>query len=110
MKLLATGARCEVAGDQRQLVVIDDLYIERASLSANKANSPLQVDPDAVLASSVPRERLQVVAGRRSQKVQRHSSIQIAELLLGLLFERSEITMLSSRKKRLRFLALERLN
>src|SRR5829696_2900235 len=58
-------------------VVVHDLDVLRASLGPGKADAPLVVDPDAVLAPSVAAlERLQPVARRDTKVVEVHRSIE----------------------------------
>jgi hypothetical protein len=45
-------------------MVIDDFDIFRARIRPTKANSPLIVDPNAVLADSITRECFKVITGR----------------------------------------------
>ena len=48
-------------------MVVDDFDIFRPSVAPSKADTPLVVDANAVLAQSPPGQRLEAVAARRSQ-------------------------------------------
>jgi hypothetical protein len=54
-------------------VVIDDLDVERVSIRPAKANPPLVVDADAVLAFAASSERFQAVSWGHSQVFEPHS-------------------------------------
>jgi hypothetical protein len=45
-------------------VVVDDLDLHMAAIVPDKADAPLIVDPDAVLASSITARRLKSIPGR----------------------------------------------
>ena len=51
-------------------MVVDNLDILSSGLSPTKADAPLLVDPDRMLAKPVALQRLQMIAGRGSQIVQ----------------------------------------
>jgi len=63
-------------------VVILDLHVLSASFGPAKANAPLIVDPNAVLASPIAFECLQPVAWWHSKSIQRRSSIEQVQLAI----------------------------
>ena len=50
----------------------------------DETDAPLIVDPDAVLAPPITRERLETVAGRRSQVVERARVVELEELAMPI--------------------------
>ena len=52
------------------LVVVHDLYIVRPVIAPAEADTPLGIDPDAVLAISVPAKRFKTVAPQSGQITQ----------------------------------------
>jgi hypothetical protein len=60
-------------------VIIDDLHIFRARIRPSKANTPLLVDPDAVLASAVALEGLEAVARRNLEVIDSASDLQLPQ-------------------------------
>lgn len=73
--------------DSPPSVIVRDLHVFRPCFRPSKAQAPWIVDPDTVLTSSVAGEGFQMVARRRSQKLQRDRRIQAGEHLaqqLGL--------------------------
>ncbi len=61
-------------------MIVDDFDVVRIAISPPKANSPLVVDPDAVLALSVAAEFLQSIARRNSQITKRSGRLEDEEL------------------------------
>jgi hypothetical protein len=61
-------------------VVVDDFDIVRIARPPAKTDTPLRVYPNAVLASSIPFELLQTIAGRQPQVVEDRGSTKHAEL------------------------------
>jgi hypothetical protein len=57
-------------------VVINDLDIVGVAFQPAKADAPLIIDPNTVLADSVSRELLKPVAGRHAQILQRADGIE----------------------------------
>ena len=51
-------------------MIIDNLDVRRTVFRPSKANPPLVVDPDRMLASSILGQRLQTIARRNSQIVE----------------------------------------
>ena len=51
-------------------MVIDDLYIDRSGCAPSETNTPLVVDPDAILTRSIALEAFQPVARRHFQIVE----------------------------------------
>jgi hypothetical protein len=79
-----TGRNCvQVAHDDLTLVIIDDLDIERTGLRPAKADSPLIVDPDAVLAGSSAFQGFESIARRYFQIVQAGSDLKLPQLAPG---------------------------
>jgi hypothetical protein len=61
-------------------VVVGDLNVEGVSITPNKADSPLVVDPDAVLTLAVPFQFLQPIPRRHAQVLERHRSMEQQQL------------------------------
>jgi hypothetical protein len=57
-------------------VVIDDFDIEGIRAGPSKADSPLPVDPDAVLARTITLKFLQSVRGGSQQSLQRGRGVE----------------------------------
>jgi len=64
-------------------VVIDDLDVCWAVICPDKADTPLVIDANAVLSSSVSFESFQPVTRRGSQKAKRVGAIEQLQLALG---------------------------
>ena len=60
-------------------MIIDDFNFFRPGVRPTKADSPLVVDPNAVLARAIPFERLKVIAGRNVQIIQAFSDFKLSE-------------------------------
>lgn len=58
------------------LVIVNYLYFVYRIVEPAKAYSPLVIDSDAVLASTIAGQFLQTIPGRRAQIVQRRGAIQ----------------------------------
>jgi len=58
---------CELCHGGHLRVVVDDLDVEGIGGAPDKADAPLIVDADAVLASTIALERLESIAGRNAQ-------------------------------------------
>jgi hypothetical protein len=58
-------------------VIVDDLHLVRVSIAPSEADSPLIVDPDAMLTRPIAPQRFQPVAGRYAQEVQRCRGIHL---------------------------------
>src|SRR5262245_58739344 len=71
---------CGFGSRSASSVVVDDLDVMGVALSPNEADPPLVVDPDAVLARPVRRQRLQPVAGRHREVGQPPRLVEVAEL------------------------------
>ena len=63
-------------------MVVDKLHLVGIAVSPDKAQSPLVVDADAVLALPVAYQRLQSIAGRYPKIVQVPRVVEDHELLL----------------------------
>jgi hypothetical protein len=68
-------------------VIIHDFYVVGIAAAPNKADAPLLVDADAVLALSIALQRFQVITWRRPQIPQFDGDIQLPQLSLGHPFE-----------------------
>jgi len=64
-------------------MVIHDLYFVGISLSPLEANSPLVVDANAILPSTIPGELFEAVAGRNTQIFQLFCGIEYSEFPPG---------------------------
>lgn len=64
-------------------MVVHDLNVVGIPVAPNKADTPLIVDPNAVLSLSVSVERFQPIARRRCQVPQISGNIQLAQLPLS---------------------------
>jgi hypothetical protein len=64
-------------------VIVDDLDVRRPRRSPDKADTPLVVDPDAVLASPIVLQRLESIARRHAKIAQRHRRVQHVQLPHG---------------------------
>jgi hypothetical protein len=60
-------------------VVIDDLDIVRTGFTPSKTNSPLVVDPDAVLSRAIAFEQFQSVARRNFQIVKSPGDLKLSQ-------------------------------
>ena len=65
------------------LVIVGDLDLESIALPPDEANSPLVIDPNAVLTLAVAREFLEVVSRRNIQICQAISCIQNPKFDVG---------------------------
>ena len=63
------------------LVVIDDFHVVSVSIAPEKADPPLIIDPNAVLALSPPPECFKPMTGVDGQRVQTRGSIQDLQLV-----------------------------
>jgi hypothetical protein len=61
-------------------VVVHDLDVLGATRRPHEADPPLVIDPDAVLASSIPCERFQAVPRGNSKIVEGHCGIEDRQL------------------------------
>jgi hypothetical protein len=64
-------------------VVVYDLDLIGTLIGPDEADPILVVDPDAVLPSTVARERFQSIPGRNAEIVEPHNRVEILELALG---------------------------
>lgn len=64
-------------------MVIDNLDFMNIAIAPNETNTPLVVDPDAVLARSVPSQRLQPVTGRLAYILQPLGNVQCPQFALS---------------------------
>src|SRR3546814_17992820 len=68
-------------------VVIDDLHVVRIAAAPAEADTPLVVDPDAVLSLAIAFEQLQPVCGRNPQVIERSGGVEHAQLAPGDLLD-----------------------
>src|SRR5207248_1858333 len=73
-------------------MIVDDFDVPRAVVSPSKADSPLIVDPDAVLPTPITAEFLQPVTGRHTQVIQILRAVEHLQLSLRLCLERAELS------------------
>jgi len=64
-------------------VVVDDFDTVRTSLRPHEADTPLPIDPDAVLAGSIALQRLEVIVRRHGKVVQYPGVVQNSQLPQG---------------------------
>jgi hypothetical protein len=64
-------------------VIVHDLDLIGVAVVPDEADSPLIVDPHAVLTLPITRERLEAIAGRRSQIIQGARIVQLEELAVA---------------------------
>jgi hypothetical protein len=64
------------------LVIVDDLHVVRIAGTPSKTNTPLIVDPDAVLAGPLAFQWFQPIARRNTQKVESRSGIDLQQLAM----------------------------
>jgi hypothetical protein len=57
-------------------VIVDDLDVEGIRAAPNEANSPLIIDPNAVLPLSLALQGLETIPGRDSEVSHGHRSVQ----------------------------------
>ena len=62
------------------LMIIDDFDVIRLAVAPDKTQPPLIVNADAVLAEPITLQRLQVIAGRYTQKIQGRGGMQLHQL------------------------------
>jgi hypothetical protein len=62
-----------------RLVVIDDLYVVNPVSLPTKADTPLIVDPNAVLSSPITLQRLQTISRRRIQFIEASDRVDLDE-------------------------------
>jgi len=85
-------------------VIIGDLYVEGTRIAPAKTQPPLPVDTQTVLTPEVTGERLQPVARRTAQKIQRCG--RIGQLLtFGLVLKRPKMPGTFAFEQLLRFLS-----
>ena len=60
-------------------MVVDDLDIVRIAIVPYEAETPLVVDPYAVLASSIALERFEAIPGRHFQIIQSASDLELSQ-------------------------------
>jgi hypothetical protein len=64
-------------------VIVDDLNIRRAFFGPPETNPPLVINPDGMLAPSIPRQRLQSITGRNPQVIELLGSFKRFQLPPG---------------------------
>jgi hypothetical protein len=70
-------------------VVIDDFNFVNLALAPHKADSPLVIDANAVLASTIPLQRLQAVAWINRENIQPCCGMEDLQLVQRPLLDRS---------------------
>src|SRR2546427_15500 len=88
-------------------VVIHYLYVSHSLFRPDKADAPLVVDADAVLALPISHEHFQAIARRAAQKFKCHSRIQLSQLALRHALDVGEPAGLAAGEQALGFRALE---
>jgi len=91
-------------------VIIHDLDIVCVPLEPNEAETPLVVDPNAVLSLSVAVQGFQTIAGRRHQVSQFGRAVQLAQLPACNMLDRLKTSAWQPMVKSLGFRGTERLN
>jgi len=86
-------------------VVIHDFDLGWAFWSPEETNTPLCIDPDAVLLLPIACEFFKVVARWTTQEIQRGRGIQLSQLAFGSMLDACESTCIASLEKVLGFLA-----
>jgi hypothetical protein len=89
------------------LVIVDNLDCLRAAVSPAEADTPLIVDPDAVLPGAIPLESLEPVPRRDSEVTHARGDLELAELSACHLLNARKPPDPNSRMQRLRVAALE---
>jgi len=79
-------------------VVVDDLNILSSRTRPPKADTPLVVDADAVLAPSLPLQRFQMITRRGTKKLQRAGGLELRQLARCHLQDYAEALRLSALK------------
>lgn len=64
-------------------MIIRDLHPLRAIVRPNETDSELVVDPDAMLSTSVPFQRLQLIPWRNPQRVETYHSVEKIQFPAG---------------------------
>jgi hypothetical protein len=67
-------------------VVIHYFHIDRSFFCPDKADAPLVIDANAVLALTIPNKHFQPVVGRATQEIQRRRGFQSLTLYRLLIF------------------------
>lgn len=80
-------------------MIVNNFDIARAIRAPHKADAPLLIDANAVLAFAVPRQSLEMVAWGRLQKLQSRGSCQLCQFPFSHIFDVSEPSGLSSFKQ-----------
>jgi hypothetical protein len=91
-------------------VVIHDLNVCWSSLGPSKANTPLIIDANTVLAGAVAFQFFQTIAGRGPQEFESFRCIELGHLSSGDFRDRAESLRASSFKEFLSLLANEALD
>jgi hypothetical protein len=91
-------------------VVVHDLDVVRITFTPQKADTPLIVDADTVLAIPVTVQRFEPIARRRRQVPQLRRAVQLPQLSSGYLLDGLKSPAAAAMKQPLGFLAAKRLN
>ncbi len=77
------------------------------SIYPAKAQSPLIIDANAVLASSIPTQGFEPITGRGPHEVQGHGAIQLSQLACRHCLKRTKLPWVATFEQSLRLLAFE---
>ncbi len=72
------------------LVIIDNFHVIAVAIAPNKANSPLMINSDRMLAFAIPPQRLPLIARRRGQNPQFRGGMKLEQLPQGNALDRTE--------------------
>ena len=89
-------------------MIVHNLDILSIAIAPDKADSPLVIDADAVLALAITRELFKAIAGRNAQILQRLRVVQHGELASGDSFDALETRKPQAVENRFRVPASER--
>jgi hypothetical protein len=92
------------------LVIVDNFHVIAVTIAPNKANAPLIIDSDRMLAFAIPPQRLQLVARRRGQNPQVRGGMELEQLPQGNALDRAEALATMVMEKFLRLFRAKALN
>ena len=61
-------------------MIIDDLYVKRMPITPPETDPPLPIDPNAVLAFSIPLQSLELIRARNREVLQISSRVELLQL------------------------------
>lgn len=91
-------------------VVIHYFHIDRPFVCPDKADAPLVVDANAVLALAIPQQHFQPVARRTTQEIQRRCGLQLNQLAFRHILDVGKLASFAAGEQTLCFLAFEGLD